>query len=79
MSNIDSLSNRVELTNLCIAEIKKIVAETEKINDQEIHTSLKNISEAVTHFKIEVGNLRVKILYNYSPGKYGETGQTVER
>lgn len=65
-TNIDTQENKVLLTNLCVEHLKKIVAETEKINDQPIHTSFKEVYAAITSFKIEIDKQRVKIIYNYT-------------
>jgi hypothetical protein len=74
MSSIDSLQNKVRLSILCIEHLKKIVEEVEKVNEQEIDKSFKEVYEALTHFKTEVGNLRVQVIYNYSHGKSCNNG-----
>ena len=70
-TDIDSAQNRLKLTNLCIEQLKKIIEETEKVSEQEIYKSVWGVSEALTNFKSEVDKLRVQVIYNYSPGKYG--------
>jgi len=70
-TDIDSAQNRLKLTNLCIEQLKKIIEETEKVSEQEIYKSIWGVSEALTNFKSEVDKLRVQVIYNYSPGKYG--------
>ena len=76
---IDTLLNKVLLSNLCIEQLKKVVAETEKINDQPIHTSFKEVYSSITAFKIELDHLRVKLLHDYPKEKDGKTGDEVDR
>ena len=69
MSRIDSPQNKVMLSNLCIEHLKKIVEEVEKVDEQEIDKSFIKVHGAITHFRTEVGNLRLQVIDNYLHGK----------
>ena len=46
-----------------------MVKEVEKVNEQEINESFKEVHASISHFKTEVENLRMQVIDNYPHGK----------